>query len=70
MKFRQPAAALLSVALSLSLTVGCGEAADPLPDVHAHALKGGFRDTNPAYPSRLGLDLTQVWALKHGKTRS
>ncbi len=49
MKFRQPAAALLSVALFLRLTVGCAEAADPLPDVHAHVLKSGFRNTNPAF---------------------
>src|SRR5437899_11018945 len=49
MKFRHTAFALLYVTLLVSLTTGCAEAADPLPDAQAHILKNGFRNTNPAF---------------------
>jgi N-acyl-phosphatidylethanolamine-hydrolysing phospholipase D len=61
------AVALLYVILILSLTVGCGEAADSLPDSHPHILKNGFRNTNPAFtpPStwdRLKFIPSRTWA--------
>jgi len=49
MKVRQPAVALLSLTILLSLPVGSAEAADPLPDTNTHILKHGFRNTNPAF---------------------
>ena len=49
MKFRHTAFALLYVTLLVSLTTGCAEAADPLPDAQTHILKNGFRNTNPAF---------------------
>jgi len=49
MKLRQPAVALFSVTLFLSLPVGWAGAADPLPDAQPHILKNGFRNTNPAF---------------------
>ena len=49
MKISQPAFPLLYVKLVLSLSFGCIEVADPLPDTHPHILKNGFRNTNPAF---------------------
>ena len=67
MKVRQPAVALLYMALILSPSFGCSEAADPLPDAHPHILKNGFRNTNPAFtpPSlwdRLKFIPSRTWA--------
>jgi N-acyl-phosphatidylethanolamine-hydrolysing phospholipase D len=67
MKICQPAGALLYVTLILSLTVGCIEAADPLPDTGTHILKNGFRNTNPAFtpPSvwdRMRFIPSRTWA--------
>ncbi len=76
MKVRQPAVALLYMALILSPSFGCSEAADPLPDAHPHILKNGFRNTNPAFtpPSlwdRLKFIPSRTWATTfHPRTAS
>jgi N-acyl-phosphatidylethanolamine-hydrolysing phospholipase D len=67
MKIRQPAFALLYMTLFLSLSFSSIEGADPLPDVHTHILKNGFRNTNPAFtpPStwvRLKFAGSRSWA--------
>src|SRR5688572_22504932 len=49
MEIRRPVVALLGAILFLSLSPGCGEVTDPLPDGQTHILKQGFRNTNPAF---------------------
>jgi hypothetical protein len=45
----QPFVALLCATLFLSLSLGCGEVTDPVPDGQTHVLKQGFRNPNPAF---------------------
>jgi hypothetical protein len=45
----QPFVALLCSTLFLSLSLGCGEVTDPVPDGQTHILKQGFRNTNPTF---------------------
>jgi N-acyl-phosphatidylethanolamine-hydrolysing phospholipase D len=45
----QPFVALLCATLCLSLSLGCGEVTDPVPDGQTHVLKQGFRNPNPAF---------------------
>jgi len=49
MEIRQPFVGLLCSTLFLSLSLGCGEITDPVPDGQTHLSKQGFRNTNPAF---------------------